>query len=168
MSSVLMDGQVFDNEISFCKVYTQKAKQELERAFLRHRVSYFVEWQDKGFWQRIFAPKGDRISCTIRINKADYQIARELVRGIKDIKIRSPRGIQERDTVKDLAKKKAAKEDGIRRAKPSKPVIIKSSSGKRVSSGNASSRPSSAGTRRSGQPASGRGRSKGSSRSGRR
>lgn len=184
LSSVLMDGQVFDNEISFCKVYTTQAKQELERAFLRHRVSYFVEWQDKGFWQRIFAPKGNRISCTIRINKADYAIARDLVRGIKDIKVRSPRGIQERDTVKDLAKKKAAREDDSKRARPAKPVIRKTSSkqaaarqedgarasassGRRSSSQrSASGRASS--QRRSAQGASSRGRSGGSSRSGRR
>ena len=190
LSSVLMDGQVFDNEISFCKVYTTQAKQELERAFLRHRVSYFVEWQDKGFWQRIFAPKGNRISCTIRINKADYAIARDLVRGIKDIKVRSPRGIQERDTVKDLAKKKAAREDDSKRARPAKPVIRKTSSRQaparqesassrqrqeditrsasssgRKSSGQRGASGKNASQRRSGQGASGRTRSGSSSRS---
>ena len=138
MSSVLMDSQVFDNEIPFCKVYTTKAKQELERVFLRHRISYFVEWENQGFWQRLFAPKGDRISCTIRINKADFKTARELVKGIKDIRVRSSRGMQEHDAVKDLARKKADQENSARK-KITKPVIRKTSS-KQSSSRPASSR----------------------------
>ena len=122
-----MDGQVFDNEIPFCKVFTKQAKQELERTFLRHRISYFVEWQDQGFWQRLFAPKGDRISCTIRINKADFKEARELVRGIRDVRVRNARGMQEKDAVKELARKKEIK-NKVRRKKTAKPVIRKTSS----------------------------------------
>lgn len=129
MSSVLMDSQVFDNEVPFCKVFTKQAKQELERTFLRHRISYFVEWQDQGFWQRLFSSKGDRISCTIRINKADYKEARELARGIRDVRIRSARGFEERDAVKELARKKENR-TRVRKKKAAKPVIRKTSSRK--------------------------------------
>ena len=125
-----MDNQVFDNEIAFCKVFTLDAKQQLERVFLRHRISYFVEWQDKSFFQKIFTPKGNRISCTIRINKADFRQARELVRGIKNVKVRSPRGMQETDAVKELRRKKENAE-GRRRKKSARPSIQKASSRRR-------------------------------------
>ena len=130
LSSVLMDNQVFDNEIAFCKVFTLDAKQQLERVFLRHRISYFVEWQDKSFFQRIFTPKGNRISCTIRINRADFRQARELVKGIKNVKVRSPRGMQDTDAVKDLRRKKESA-DGRRRKKQTRPSVQKTTSRRR-------------------------------------
>lgn len=125
-----MDNQVFDNEIAFCKVFTLDAKQQLERVFLRHRISYFVEWQDKSFFQRIFTPKGNRISCTIRINKADFRQARELVKGIKNVKVRSTRGMQETDAVKDLRRKKE-KSEGRRRKNKARPSVQKTTSRRR-------------------------------------
>ena len=131
MSSVLMDNQVFDNEIAFCKVFTLDAKQQLERVFLRHRISYFVEWQDKSFLQKLFTPKGNRISCTIRINRADFRQARELVKGIKNVKVRSTRGMQENDAVKELRRKKESSTDSRRRKKSARPTIQKSTTRRR-------------------------------------
>ena len=130
MSSVLMDNQVFDNEIAFCKVFTLDAKQQLERVFLRHRISYFVEWQDKSFFQKLFTPKGNRISCTIRINRADFRQARDLVKGIKNVKVRSTRGMQDNDAVKELRKKKESA-DTRPRKKSARPSIQKSSTRRR-------------------------------------
>jgi hypothetical protein len=90
MSSILQEDQVFNNEVPFCTIYSQETKKMLEETFLKHRVSYYVEWQDKTFWQRIFGGRSakDRITCTIRINKADIERAHELVKDFKDIKFR--------------------------------------------------------------------------------
>lgn len=132
MSSVLMDGQVFDNEIPFCKVFTLQAKQELERVFLRHRISYFVEWENQSFWQKLFTPRGNRISCTIRINKADFKEARDLARGIKNVRIRNFSGAQERDAVKELARKKET-QSAVKKRKSAQPVIRKSGAEKKKS-----------------------------------
>lgn len=131
MSSVLMNDQVFDNEIAFCKVFTLDAKQELERVFLRHRISYFVEWQDKSFFQRLFTPKGNRISCTIRINRADFKQARELVKGIKNVRVRNTTGMQERDAVREMARRKEAGSGARKKKKTAKPAIHKTSSRRR-------------------------------------
>ena len=89
MSSLVIDPHSFDNEIAFCKVDNMKAKQELERIFLRHRISYFVEWGKESFFQKLFSSKDGKISCTIRINRADFNTARELVRGISGVRIRN-------------------------------------------------------------------------------
>ena len=60
MSSIIQNNQVFNNEIPFCRVYSIESKKQLEERFLAHRISYFIEWQDKTFIQRLFdGPKDD-------------------------------------------------------------------------------------------------------------
>ncbi|WP_408070652.1 hypothetical protein [Butyrivibrio sp. JL13D10] len=88
MSSIIQSDQVFNNEVSFCKVYSKESKKILEERFLANRISYYIDWQDKSFLQRIFGADKDKIVCTIRINRADVDRARELVSGLEDIKIR--------------------------------------------------------------------------------
>ncbi len=88
MSSIIQSDQVFNNEVSFCKVYSKESKKILEERFLANRISYYIDWQDKNFFQRIFGSDKDKILCTVRINKADVERARELVSGLEDVKIR--------------------------------------------------------------------------------
>lgn len=88
MSSIIQSDQVFNNEVSFCKVYSKESKKILEERFLENRISYYIEWQDKSFFQRLFGSDKDKIMCTIRINRADVERARDLVSGLEDIKIR--------------------------------------------------------------------------------
>lgn len=130
MSSLVIDPHSFDNEIAFCKVDNMKAKQELERIFLRHRISYFVEWGKESFFQKLFSSKDGKISCTIRINRADFNTARELVRGISGVRIRNIDN-DDHDAVKDLARKKKLKEN-IERKKLTEPVIRETSSRRRA------------------------------------
>lgn len=63
--------------------------EQLEKLFLRNRISYFIEWQDRSLFSRIFGKneKGKNI-FTIRINEADIEKATELVNGIDSVKIR--------------------------------------------------------------------------------
>ena len=86
MSSIIQNNQVFNNEIPFCRVYSIESKKQLEERFLAHRISYFIEWQDKSFIQRLFDRSGSKIVCTFRINKGDILKARELSQGIEGIK----------------------------------------------------------------------------------
>ena len=87
MSSIIQDDQVFNNEVSFCKVYSQESKKTLEERFLANRISYYVDWQDQSFFQRLFG-RNNKILCTIRINRADVERARELISGLEDIKFK--------------------------------------------------------------------------------
>ena len=86
MSSIIQNNQVFNNEVPFCRVYSIESKKQLEERFLAHRISYFIEWQDKSIFQRLFDRSGSKIVCTFRINKGDLVRAKELSQGIEGIK----------------------------------------------------------------------------------
>ena len=86
MSSIIQNNQVFNNEVPFCRVYSVESKKQLEERFLAHRISYFIEWQDKSILQRLFDRKGSKIVCTFKINRGDLVRAKELSQGIEGIK----------------------------------------------------------------------------------
>lgn len=88
MSSIIQNNQVFNNEVSFCRVYSMDSKKQLEERFLAHRISYFIEWQDKSILQRLLDRKGSRIVCTFRINRGEIERARQLAQGIEGIKFK--------------------------------------------------------------------------------
>ena len=56
----------------------------------RVMFSYFIEWQDKSFLQRIMSRDNgkEKNVFTIRINEADVDRARELVAGLESVKLR--------------------------------------------------------------------------------
>ena len=97
MSSIIQEDQVFNNEVSFCRVYSQESKKILEERFLANRISYFIDWQEQSFFQRIFGGGKNKILCTIRINRQDVDRARELVSGLENIKIRDFSGKKKKD-----------------------------------------------------------------------
>lgn len=85
MSAIMIDN--FNREVPFCKVYSLDSKEKLEKIFLKNRISYFVEWQNKSFFQKILGGR-DKTVFTIRINEADVERARQLVQGIESVNIR--------------------------------------------------------------------------------
>ena len=99
MSSIIQHNQVFNNEVPFCRVYSIESKKQLEERFLAHRISYFIEWQDKSILQRIFDRSGSKIVCTFRINKGDLVRAKEVLEnaGIKII-----REVNEKSSLEDF------------------------------------------------------------------
>ncbi len=90
MSSVTFGNNFFNREIAFCKVYSLESKEKLEKLFLKNRISYFIEWQEKNFWQRLFGNESakEKNVFTIRINEADIELAKELIQGIDSVKLR--------------------------------------------------------------------------------
>ncbi|SFP82350.1 hypothetical protein SAMN04487928_10931 [Butyrivibrio proteoclasticus] len=88
MSSIIQNNQVFNNEIPFCRVYSIESKKQLEERFLAHRISYFIEWQDKSFLQRLFDRNGSKIVCTFKINRGEIARAKALAQGIEGIKFK--------------------------------------------------------------------------------
>lgn len=90
MTTLIFDEQAYNREVSFCKVYSLKSKEKLEKMFLKNRISYFIEWQDKSFLKRLFSSDNskEKTVYTIRINEADVERAKELVQGIESIKLR--------------------------------------------------------------------------------
>ncbi len=100
MSSIIQNNQVFNNEVPFCRVYSVESKKELEERFLAHRISYFIEWQDKSILQRLLDRKGSKIVCTFRINKGDITKARELAQGIEGIKFKDYGEVKNTERIK--------------------------------------------------------------------
>ncbi|MBQ9589768.1 MAG: hypothetical protein IJR29_06245 [Butyrivibrio sp.] len=100
MSSIIQHNQVFNNEVPFCRVYSMESKKQLEERFLAHRISYFIEWQDKSILQRIFDRKGSKIVCTFKINKGEILRARELAQGIEGIKFKDYGDLKDSDRIR--------------------------------------------------------------------
>ena len=100
MSSIIQTNQVFNNEIPFCRVYSIDSKKMLEERFLAHRISYFIEWQDKSFLQRLFDRKGNKIVCTFKINKNELVRAKELSEGIEGIKFKDYGDLKDADRIR--------------------------------------------------------------------
>lgn len=90
MASVTYNSSFFCREVAFCKVYSLESKEKLEKLFLKNRISYFIEWQEKNFWQRLFGTESakEKNVFTIRINEADIELAKELIQGIDSVKLR--------------------------------------------------------------------------------
>ena len=90
MSSMGFDSRLFNREVAFCKVYSLESKEKLEKLFSKNRISYFIDWQERTFWQRIFGSgsKKEKNVFTIRINEADVERAKELIQGIDSVKLR--------------------------------------------------------------------------------
>lgn len=86
MSSILREDQYFDNEADFCKVESESVRSELERIFLKNRISYFIKTQDQGFFERLFGT-GEKRSYIVRINNRDIAQAIRLVQNLQGIEI---------------------------------------------------------------------------------
>ncbi len=111
MSSIIQNNQVFNNEVPFCRVYSVESKKQLEERFLAHRISYFIEWQDKSILQKLFDRSGSKIVCTFRINKGDLLRAKELSQGIEGIKYKDYGEIKNTERIR--RRSEAVKDSGI-------------------------------------------------------
>lgn len=88
MAALNLNALFFNHEISFCKVYNVESKDKLEKLLVSNRISFFVEWQEKRFWERFFRTEGEEV-FTIHINEADTTLARNLAEGIESVQIAS-------------------------------------------------------------------------------
>lgn len=86
MAALNLNALFFNHEISFCKVYNAESKDKLEKLLVSNRISFFVEWQEKRFWERFFRAEGGEV-FTIHINEADTTLARDLAEGIESVQI---------------------------------------------------------------------------------
>lgn len=90
MTTLVFDNQRFNREVPFCRVYDQESKEKLEKLFLKNRISYFIEWQERPFFSRVFGAdrKKEKNIFVIHINEADVERATQLVQGMEAVKIR--------------------------------------------------------------------------------
>ena len=90
MTSLSFDDRVFNREVPFCRVYSLDSKEKLEKLFLKNRISYFIEWQDRPLLARFFGDEKqkEKSMFTIRINEADVERATDLIKGLESVKLR--------------------------------------------------------------------------------
>ena len=51
-------------------------------------LSFFIEWQEKRLWDRLFHEiRPEKSVFTIRINEADSVLAKDLVEGMDSVKL---------------------------------------------------------------------------------
>lgn len=89
MAALNLNALFFNHEICFCKVYNVESKDQLAKLFVSNRISFFVEWQERHFWERFFRTEDSREVFTIHINEADTTRARNLAEGIESVQIAS-------------------------------------------------------------------------------
>lgn len=78
----------FNKEIPFCRVYSLESKNELEKLLLRNRISYFIEWENNSFYNRLFRRHGkEKNVFTIYINSAEKEKACSLAQGLQDVEL---------------------------------------------------------------------------------
>lgn len=86
MTSNVKENSLFDNEMDFCRCAGEENKDILEDLFLRNRISYFIKWQKKSFFGRIFQSRRPDV-VVFRINKRDVAAATDLVEGMPGVEI---------------------------------------------------------------------------------
>ncbi len=88
MAALNLNALFFYHYISFCKVYNEESKDQLEKLLVSNRISFFVEWQEHSIWERLLGTIGNRQEVfTIHINEADTTLARDLAAGIESVQI---------------------------------------------------------------------------------
>lgn len=88
MEAINFNAVFFNHEIPFCKVYSIESKDKLEKLLVNNRISFFIEWQEKRLWQRLFDNmSSEKNVFTIRINEADSTLAKDLVEGMECVEV---------------------------------------------------------------------------------
>ncbi len=78
-----MDIGTVNHEVAFCKVYDMATKEKVERILLKNRISYYVEWEDKGLGGLfLFRKPKDKTACVFRIHSDEVTRARELLKSV--------------------------------------------------------------------------------------
>lgn len=76
-----------NNEVPFCKVYSLKHKEAVERLLLQERISYFVKWKEQSFLSRLFSGEKESVVFVIYIHDTMLDKARSLCKGLKGVKL---------------------------------------------------------------------------------
>ena len=65
-----------------------ESKDKMEKLMVTNSISFFIEWQEKRLWDRLFHEiRPEKSVFTIRINEADSVLAKDLVEGMDSVKL---------------------------------------------------------------------------------
>ena len=71
-----------NNEMDFCSVLDNEFKRELEKAFMKARVSYFLRWEKPSFFAKVF--KREKMRVVFCINQAQIEHAENVIKSMGD------------------------------------------------------------------------------------
>ena len=66
-----------NNEIELCEIMEEECKKQIEKAFLKNRISYFMRWRKVSIFHR-------HEVCIICVNETDREAAEAVVKEICD------------------------------------------------------------------------------------
>ena len=88
-----MDIGAVNHEVAFCKVYDLATKEKVERILLKNRISYFIEWEEKGLGSLFpFRRPKEKTACVFRIHSDEVSRAKELLRPVLGSKMKETEG----------------------------------------------------------------------------
>lgn len=88
-----MDIGSVNHEVDFCRVYDLATKEKVERILLKNRISYFIEWEDRGLGSLfLFRKSREKTACIFRIHSDEVARARELLRPVLGSKVKESGG----------------------------------------------------------------------------
>lgn len=84
-----MDIGAVNHEVAFCKVYDMATKEKVERILLKNRISYYVDWEDKGLGGLfVFRKPREKSACVFRIHSDEVARAKELLKSVLGSKVK--------------------------------------------------------------------------------
>ncbi len=66
-----------NNEIDLCEIKSEKVRRKIEAAMQYAQISYFLRWQEPGFWGKVLFHKATKV--VMCINKAQLEFAVEVL-----------------------------------------------------------------------------------------
>ena len=92
-TGIMVSCIAVNHEVDFCKVYDMETKEKVERILLKNRISYFVEWEEKGLNSLLFfrKPRG-KSACIFRIHSDEVPKAKQLLAPVLGSKIKGTGG----------------------------------------------------------------------------
>lgn len=79
MENIPFNAGPINNEVDFCRVFDSDTKRKIEKIFVDNRISYYCQYEDKGFFHSLLKPRQDA-ACVFRIHDAEVARAKELLR----------------------------------------------------------------------------------------
>lgn len=71
-----------NNEMDFCSIVDNEYKKELEKAFMKARVSYFLRWEKPKFFAKVF--KREKMRVVFCINQAQIELAENVIKTLSE------------------------------------------------------------------------------------
>lgn len=78
MQNTIFNMEKVNNEYEICEIATLDAKQQIEKALLQNRISYFIRWPKPKLFSR------HKVLCILCVNESSRETAEDAIRSLGD------------------------------------------------------------------------------------